>query len=298
MAYRNVFIANTAKLSAKNEQMIVDNGEVISIPIEDLRCVLIEDYRCVISAALLSKFSKAGVTVIICDEKHIPVGALNPVNTYSRQLRQIELQISASLPLKKRIWQKIVAQKIINQAKCLEICGKDGSEFLLNLASSIKSGDSANVEGRAAAFYFKSLLGRDFKRGADDNINAALDYGYAIIRAMISRTICLYGFEPSLGIHHCSDLNNFNLSDDLIEPFRPVADLTVASVLLPLEKFDSASKALLLKSVNSSMIVKSKKFSVANSIEIAVQSYAESLKNAKAEILLPQLIEPEFLSDE
>ena len=298
MAYRNIFIANTSKLSTKNEQLIVDNGEEFSFPIEDVRCVLIEDYRSTVSTALMSKFAKAGVTLLVCDEKHIPVAALNPINCYSRRLRQIESQIAATVPFKKRIWQKIASQKIINQARCLEICGKENPELLLNLSQTVKSGDSANVEGRAAAIYFKSLFGKDFKRGSEDNINAALDYGYAIIRAIISRTVCLYGFEPSLGIHHCSDLNNFNLADDMIEPFRPVIDMTVFNMFKYFDEFNTAAKSTLLKAVNSYMLIKGKKHSVVNSMEILIQSYSDSLKSGKIDIILPELIETEYLRDE
>lgn len=107
MAYRNIFIANTARLPAKNEQLIVDNGETFSFPIEDIRSVLIEDYRSTLTTALISKFAEAGVTLLVCNEKHIPTAALNPINTYSRQLRQINLQISSTLPFRKRLSQHL-----------------------------------------------------------------------------------------------------------------------------------------------------------------------------------------------
>lgn len=298
MAYRNIFVANTSKLYARNEQLTVDNGEIFSFPIEDIRCVLLEDCRSTLSAALISKFAKAGVTLIICDEKHMPAAALNPVYGYSRRLRQIDLQVAATMPFKKRMWQKIVSRKIANQAACLEICGKAGPDVLLNLAKTVNSGDSANAEGRAAAIYFKALFGDEFRRGNEDNINAALDYGYAILRAYIARTVCLYGFEPSLGIHHCSDLNNFNLADDIIEPFRPVVDLAVISMTGSLDEFGSAAKANLLKTLNYCVKVNNKKHSVANAAELLVQSYAESLKTVKPEPVLPELIPLESEQDE
>ena len=291
MAYRNVFIANTAKLSTKNEQLIVDNGETFSFPIEDIRCVLIEDFRSTISTALISKFAEAGVTLLICNEKHLPTAALNPLNCYSRQLKQINFQINSTLPQRKRLWQQVVNAKIMNQARCLEINGKDGYKQLEGMAKSIRSGDPSNVEGRAAAFYFKNLFGDDFRRSHDTPLNAALNYGYAIIRAVICRTVCLYGFEPSLGIHHCSELNNFNLADDLIEPFRPFVDLVVKNALFDFEKFETADKAQLLKSLNATMKVKGKNHSIVNAVEIVVQSYAECLSSGKTDIVLPELTE-------
>ncbi|MBQ6265625.1 MAG: type II CRISPR-associated endonuclease Cas1 [Clostridia bacterium] len=294
MAYRNIFIANTARLTTKNEQLVVDNGETFSFPVEDIRCVMVEDYRSTLSTALISKFANAGVTLLICDEKHIPTAALNPINCYSRQLKQIKLQAKATQPLKKRIWQQIVVSKIHNQAKCLEIIGKGGAEKLYRYASEVNSGDTSNVEGRAAAFYFKALFGKDFHRDDETPLNAALNYGYAIIRAVISRTVCLYGLEPSLGVHHCSELNNFNLSDDLIEPFRPFVDLNVAKFLFDYDEFGTSDKALLLKALNACVIVEGNKQSAANAVETAVQSYVECLKTGKAEITLPGLIDIEF----
>lgn len=294
MAYRNIFIANTAQLTTKNEQLIVDNGEIFSFPIEDIRCVMVEDYRSTLSTALISKFANAGVTLLICDERHIPTAALNPINCYSRQLKQINLQTKASLPFKKRLWQQIVVSKIHNQAKCLEITGKEGAQKLYRYANEVNSGDTSNVEGRAAAFYFKALFGKDFHRGDETPLNAALNYGYAIVRAVISRTLCLYGLEPSLGLHHCSELNNFNLSDDFIEPFRPFIDLFVVKFLFDFNEFGTADKAALLKSLNACVAVNGNKQAVANAVEIAVQNYIECLKTGKTEISLPGLIDIEF----
>ena len=294
MAYRNIFIANTATLSTKNEQLIIDNGEVFSFPIEDLRCVLIDDYRSTVSASVLSKFAEAGVAVLVCNSKHVPTAVINPINCYSRQLKQINLQIKQTLPSKKRLWQQIVSAKVCNQARCLEIMNLYGSDKLLNYATQIKSGDPANVEGSAAAAYFKSLFGKDFRRDDDIPLNAALNYGYAVIRAIISKTICLYGFEPSLGIHHCNELNNFNLVDDIIEPFRPFVDLVVAKTLFDRNSFETADKALILKSVNAAIKIDGKKYCVAFAIEKTVQSYAECLKSSSRNLLLPELINIEY----
>lgn len=298
MAYRNIFIANTAKLSTKNEQLIVDNGESFSFPIEDIRCVLIEDYHSTVSTALISKFAEAGVTLLVCNDRHIPTAALNPINIYSRQLKQIKLQFDSSLPFRKRLWQQIVNAKILNQAKCLEINGISGYEELTIMTKDIKSGDPANVEGRAAAFYFKRLFGSDFRRTEETPLNAALNYGYAVIRAVICRTICLYGFEPSLGIHHCSELNNFNLADDLIEPFRPFVDSVVKKTLFDYNVFDTRDKAELVRSLNATMLIKGKKFSIANAIEAVVQSYAECLNTGKTYIILPVLTELSYIGYE
>lgn len=298
MGYRNIFIANTSKLSTKNEQLIVNNGDEFSFPIEDIRCVLLDDVKSVVSASVISKFADAGVTMIVCDSKHMPTAALSPINGYSRRLRQINLQFEQSVPSKKKLWQQIVIQKIENQAKCLELMGTDGSDKLLSFAKRVQSGDPSNIEGSAAAFYFKALFGKEFCRDAEIPINAALNYGYAIVRAIISRTLCLYGFEPSLGIHHKSELNSFNLADDIIEPFRPFVDLVVASSFKNMVEFGTVEKATLLQSVNASVIIEKEKTSVANAIERTVQSYTDALKNGNKTLVLPAIMPLEYKSYE
>lgn len=119
---------------------------------------------------------------------------------------------------------KTVQAKICNQAKCLEINEIDEAKTLFAIAKNVASGDSSNREGYAARLYFKLLFGTDFTRDDESNINAALNYGYAILRSYIAKTIVAYGLEPSLGIHHKSQLNQFNLADDIIEPYRPIVD--------------------------------------------------------------------------
>lgn len=298
MGYRNIFIANTARLSAKNEQLIVNSGEVFSFPLEDIRCVLIEDTRTTVSTALLAKFAEAGIAVLICNSNHLPTASLQPINSYSRQLKQIKLQINASVPLKKRLWQKIVKSKIINQSKCLELTDNSGADLLENLSEEVKSGDPANIEGRAAAHYFRNLFEKEFKRSDDTVLNAMLNYGYAIVRAYICRTICLYGFEPSLGIHHCSELNNFNLADDIIEPFRPLVDLYISKRLNNNETFSTVEKTELLKILNTDVRIDNKRYSASNAIELVVQSYSDCLKNGAADIKLPVLTDISFGSYE
>lgn len=132
-------------------------------------------------------------------------------------------------PLQKRLWQQVVIQKIRNQALCLQLLELDGHEELLRMCKEVQSGDRTHVEAKAAAYYFRCMYGLGFSRGNDHIINSALNYGYAIIRGMIARSIICYGLEPSIGIFHHSELNNYNLADDMIEPFRPLVDLYVSS---------------------------------------------------------------------
>ena len=132
-------------------------------------------------------------------------------------------------PMQKRLWQSVVMTKIRNQAKCLELLDRPGSGDLLELARSVRSGDANNCEASAAAQYFPTLFGQGFTRDTNCLSNAALNYGYAILRGAVARNLAVHGIEPCLGIFHHSELNQFNLADDLMEPYRPLIDLYVAS---------------------------------------------------------------------
>lgn len=293
MKYRNVFVANKTHLSTKNNCLILDNGEVDSIPLEDIRCIMIESKQTTITAAVLSKLSENGAAVIICDDYHMPTSMLTRVNGYSRQLKQLKLQESVTVPTQKRLWSQIVKSKIENQALCLKFTGnEEGYTHLHNLCISVKSGDPQNIEGKAAAYYFKALFGKEFKRRTENEVNASLNYGYSIIRSYIARTIALYGLEPSLGINHKSELNNFNLADDLIEPFRPIVDLYTYAHLG--EAFSTAYRAALFTIINMDMVCGKERCALNTAIERLVQSVIACYKKKQAELCLPVLVDLQY----
>ncbi len=139
----------------------------------------------------------------------------------------MRLQLDIARPLAKQVWAGIVRRKIENQAVCLRLAGKDGVDRLESYARRVRSGDADNLEGQAAAFYFVQLFGQGFNRAQDRWANAALDYGYAVLRGAIARGLVAHGLHPTIGLFHDSEQNAFNLADDLIEPFRPLVDLHV-----------------------------------------------------------------------
>ena len=228
MGFRNIKIDSHVKLSIKNQQLYIETDILRQIPLEDINCILIENQTVTVSAYLLQKMADMGITVYVCDEKHLPNAVLLPMVRHSRHFKILKYQIEAGKPLQKRLWQQIVVRKIRNQALCLAYLDLDGSEELMKMCKEVQSGDRTHVEAKAAAFYFKSLYGLGFSRGNDHVINSALNYGYAIVRGLIARSIVCYGLEPSIGVFHHSELNNFNLADDMIEPFRPLVDLYVS----------------------------------------------------------------------
>ncbi len=174
MAYRNIFIANEAKLKLKNNQLIVFNGEELSFPIEDIRSIVVDNPYTSLTGKLITRLAEDGVCLIICDDRHIPSCGLLPIGAYCRMNKRINLQFSQSKPKLKKIWQKIVQAKITNQAKCLEINGIDEAKTLHAISKSVASGDSTNREGYAARLYFKLLFGNDFTRDDENSINAPL----------------------------------------------------------------------------------------------------------------------------
>ena len=292
MGYRNIKIESSIGLHIKNSQLIIgDKG--VSFPLEDINCVLIENQSVTVSSYMLQEFAKNEIALYVCDEKHLPNAVLLPLVKHSRHFKMLTRQIEVGKPLIKRLWQQIIVCKIKNQALCLKEMGLDGYDKLLAMTKEVQSGDKTHVEAKAAAYYFRALYGDDFTRDNECIINSAMNYAYAIIRGLIARSIVCYGLEPSLGMFHHSELNSFNLADDLIEVFRPLVDLYVAS------HFDIAEvdsdltpqiKRDLFNIINYDMSVKGDKRIISNCIDMLVYSYSGAIQGNRTDLELPELI--------
>lgn len=300
MPYRNIFVANESRLKLSDNQLTVSGISKYSFPLEDIRCVLIENEKSVLSVKLISALAEYGVCLITCDGKHLPCAVLLPINQYCRMNKRINLQLNQSVPKLKRIWQSIVIRKIENQSSCLRLNGIDNADKIMNISKSVLSGDTSNREGYSANIYFKSLFGKDFKRDSENLINAALNYGYSILRSYIAKCIVSYGLEPSIGIFHKNQLNAFNLADDIIEPFRPVIDLFVFQNHKDWNNtFSTAEKASLVKLINAVVTVNKEHNSVANAIETMIQSIIACFESEKfTEIKMPELVKTDFFEYE
>lgn len=294
MGFRNIKIDSHVKLSIKNQQLYIEADILRQIPLEDINCIIIENQTVTVSAYLLQKMADMGITVYVCDEKHLPNAVLLPMVRHSRHFKILKYQIEAGKPLQKRLWQQIVVRKIRNQALCLSYLDLDGSEELMKMCKEVQSGDRTHVEAKAAAFYFKSLYGLGFSRGNDHVINSALNYGYAIVRGLIARSIVCYGLEPSIGVFHHSELNNFNLADDMIEPFRPLVDLYVAQNY-DIAEIDSdltpERKRGIFGIINYDMDMKGEKRIISNCIDMLVASYSGALQGKRSDLELPELMQ-------
>lgn len=219
-------IQNPAQLSLMRGQLrlLNDDGE-FTVPLEDITALILESPQITLSSTLLSACQEHNITLVTCDKAHIPNGILLPFQPHSRQSRVAHIQISCSESLKGRLWQAVVKSKITNQAQCLEsVKDENAAKRIYALAGQVDSGDSKNIEAQAARDYWPRLMGDDFRRSGNCIVNAALNYGYAIIRAYVARSQVSYGLLPTFGIHHASELNAFNLTDDMMEVFRPFVD--------------------------------------------------------------------------
>ncbi len=232
MGWRTLHIANPARLSLRHDSLVLDNGDEYTIPLSDLSCVVIESRQCTLTSPLIDALAASGAVTYICDDKHLPTSILLPFHAHSRQAGVARMQALWSEPFKKRCWRHIVHAKVANQAQVIRERDPETAGFLSSLCHHITSGDTGNVEAQAARAYWSALF-ENFARQIHENDirNSALNYGYAIVRGMVARALVGSGFLPAFGLHHDSELNAFNLADDLIEPFRPFVDTLVRELL-------------------------------------------------------------------
>ncbi len=292
MAFRSIMIESPAQLTLRDEQLVIRTDREHTVPMEDISALLLENRRSTITTAALARLGQCGCAVFLCDEKHIPCAVLTPFQQHSRALTVLRNQMEATEPLKKRLWQSVVKAKISNQALCLRLAGKESeAQALFSLADRVRSGDSENAEGTAAQLYFPALFGEGFTRGEENGYNAALNYGYAILRGCTARTLAVYGFLPSLGIHHRSALNAFNLADDLMEPFRPLVDLLVHSFTDQEEELTPERKRALFNCLNLEMLSGGQRHSVSYAIDREIQSLRRAMEEKQPVLTLPALTE-------
>lgn len=289
MAYRNIIIENPARISVKNNQLVIQTKSSHTVPLEDISALLLESNQSSITTAALSQLGQCGCAVFICDQRHMPCAVLQAYQQHSRSLSVLELQLSLTEPRKKQLWQSIVKAKLQNQAHCLELTGNiSASHALTSIAGRVKSGDGDNAEATGAQLYFPALFGNGFTRGTECGLNAALNYGYAILRGAMARFLAVYGFIPSLGLHHQNTLNSFNLADDLMEPFRPVVDQMAYILFQDAQELTPQGKRHLFNCLNMDIISGGQLHSVSYAMERLVQSLIRGMKEKK-NLLLPEL---------
>jgi len=225
MAWRGLHITRPSRLSFADGQIVVaqDDGEV-RVALEDVAWVVLDTPQSTVTGMLLSACMTAGIALIATDERHTPAGVLLPFHQHFRQGEIAHRQAAMTGPLKKRLWQKIIRAKIDNQAAALASVGRGGATSLREMARLVGSGDPANVEARAARYYWGQLWPEFRRDDGGDKRNKLLNYGYAVVRAGVARSLVAAGLLPAFGLKHASVTNAFNLADDIVEPFRPFVD--------------------------------------------------------------------------
>jgi len=248
MIKKTLCFSNPAYLSLRDAQLVIKLPEVekadnlteafkkaneVTRPIEDIGVVVLDHKQITITQGALEALLENNSAVVTCDSSHMPVGLLLPLVGNTTQNERFRDQLDASLPLRKQLWQQTMQSKIRNQAAVLDKCTDAETKCMHAWANDVRSGDPDNLEARAAVYYWRNLLGHipGFIRARDGVApNNLLNYGYAILRAVIARSLVASGMLPTLGIHHHNRYNAYCLADDIMEPYRPYVDLLVFDI--------------------------------------------------------------------
>lgn len=287
-------IQKAAKLNLSKGQLRLENDEgEFTLPLEDITALILESPQIALTSALLSECQDKGVAVLTCDKTHTPNGVLLPFQPHSRQSRVARIQQSWTEPLRKRLWQRVIQTKILNQAVCLDMTvGGEESTRLKAFVDRVGSGDPDNIEAQAARDYWPRLFGPDFRRHGNDSVNAGLNYGYAVVRAFVARSQVAYGLIPAFGIHHDNELNAFNLTDDMMEMFRPFVDHMVfglrrdGDIKQDDHHLSSGARQTLANIGNSNCRIGHETHTIANACDLMAAGLVAAIEG-KAPALLP-----------
>lgn len=298
MIKRTLYFGNPAYLKTSNEQLIIemhDSGETKTVPVEDIGLLIMDHQQITITHSLIAKLLEKNVALITCDNTHHPTGLMLNLDGHTLQSQKFKAQLDASAPLKKQLWQQTVACKISNQSALLRKNNKK-YQLLENYAKDVKSGDSENHEAKAAAYYWKIVF-PEFVQFRRDRYglppNNFLNYGYAILRAIVARNLVGSGLLPTLGIHHQNQYNAYCLADDIMEPYRPYVDMIVCGLISPEEpafEITTAVKRQLLTLPAIDVMIGDQKSPLMNAVQKTTASLAKCFEGRSRKILYPELI--------
>lgn len=280
MSFRTVVITRQSKISYKNRFLVVkqENDEKY-IYLSEIDTIIVDSISVSISAYLLKELADNKINIIFCDEKHNPFGEIVPYYSKHNTSKMIKEQIKWKTIDKDKLWSEIVKNKIMNQALLLKKIKSDKYKLVLSYIDEVVDGDKTNREGHAAKVYFNALYGNNFVRNTDDQINAALNYGYAILLSTINKEIINNGYLTQLGIHHKNEFNEFNLTCDLMEPFRIVIDNFV--YYNQDRKLDTEYKLDIVNILNSTFKYQGKNYTLKDIIKIYVKNSLDSINNSE-----------------
>lgn len=285
MSWRTVVITRRAKLELQMNYMVVRNETTTKIYLSEIYQILIESTAVSITTSLLVELTKRKIKIIFCDEKKLPCGEIIGYYGSHDTSQKYKRQMSWNKKVKELIWTEIVREKISKQRDFLiELNKYKEADKLNKYLNEIEIGDETNREGHAAKIYFNALFGMEFSRTQDNNINAALNYGYSIILSAVAREIVSQGYCTQIGIFHDNMFNEFNLASDLMEPYRILIDRKVKT--MNLDKFESDEKMQLVDILNQSAVIDGKNEYINKSIRIYTRSVFDALNEKDISLLL------------
>lgn len=295
MLKKTLIFQNACHLNIKYKQLVITaktTGEINQRPVEDVGFVLLDHPQITFTQAVMQHFAEQNTAVIFCNKKHHPSSMLFHLDTHQVQSEHFRAQVESSLPLKKQLWQQTIKSKIRNQAVVLDVSGFSG-DALRYMAKKVNSGDTTNQEARAARYYWPVLFGDDFIRNRFGlPPNNLLNYGYAILRAAVARSLMGSGLLPTLGIHHRNKYNAFCLADDIMEPYRPFVDLHVCELYdagLVHEDLSTDNKTEMLSVLTADVMIHKKKRPLMIALSETTASLSRCYKGEALKIRYPVL---------
>ena len=284
MGWRTVIVNKNCKLSYKNDYLIIRSEELQMIHLSEINTIIVETGMVSIASYLINELAKQKIKLIFCDEKHNPSCEIMPYYGSFNTSKKILNQVNWNKEKKEKAWQQIVKYKIHNQAMLLKKVNISGHEKLIEYEEQVEPADKTNREGHAAKVYFNLLFGIDFCRGKVDNTNIALDYGYSILLSMLNKEIVSKGYITPLGLNHKSEFNQFNLTCDLMEIYRPLIDEIVYKNIE--FAFDKTSKYKLIDVSNQKVKVENKEQYLSNAVPIFITSVFDFLEDKEESKIL------------
>lgn len=296
MAFRTLTIDSAAEIHVRSGQLTVQrecDPKPLQVDLDDLACIVLANLDITLSTGALNMISSHGITVLGCGRNYMPTTIALPFAPSSKYSQVVSRQLGMSAPFQKRLWKRIVQQKISNQARVLAIAGRTGANALEELAKAVRSGDIDNREAVAARTYFP-LLKEGYVRAEVSPTSSILNYGYAVIRSTLARAVVSHGFITSVGLHHDNVRNEFNLVDDLIEPFRPFVDLQMLDINLDNEDAENLSREArraMTSVLRNACLINGHETSCLVAAELVVESLMQAIEDRDANKLkLPTLI--------
>ena len=291
MGFRTLEISQASEIHIKNGQLEITTGEGTAlVPVEDLSLIMAHGANIRLSTMDLSILSQSKVGLITLDEKYLPTAMVLPFEGHARQSKMMHAQVSADSVKKRELWLQIIRQKIRNQSRTLSIIGAFGAEEIAEYADKITIENADSVEALAAKAYF-GRFHEGLNQRAEDPVNSRLNYGYAVIRSYIARSLVATGFHPTFGLHHDSQLNAFNLADDLIEPYRPMVDLIAHQSIGANLRLTKTERKTIAHVLYNACMVDGIKMNIMSAIDTMVESLKRIILNESTEMMkLPMVL--------